>query len=269
MKLNTRTLAFAVALGSFAVANAQANVEFYLGYGNAAFAQLNGAAVGAKLNSNVLVPAPGGTFTVSLFARQTASSQGKYAGGAVFLGFGQAVGTAGNYANQAAAEAAAPAPISFASDFSNRASGVDGLTNADDAASVNYEKIGSTSFSREFGAGSTLRSVGLTEAFGFGTGLNVKIASGSAVRLLDLVITNKTLGGAGGASWGDASGENGLTINSIANATSRSTYFGTNPRTAGNPGASVKYTLTAVPEPGTMLAVAAGLAAFARRRRSK
>jgi len=270
MKLNTRTLAFAVALGAVAAANA-ADVRFWLGYGDNAFAALNGASVGSELKATSVVPAVGSTFTVSIFATSTLTTDAKYGAGALFVGFDTAsTNGTGNYADAAAAEAAGGSKmLSLANAFSNKATGQDGFLGASqDAGTVDYTQTGAEKFSGVSGTGTSMRSIGLWQAFGWGTGNNVALKAGATLRLADLVVTNKAIGA--GMTYGDESGENGLTLNSVANATSRSTFFATNPRTGGNPGTDVKYALTnAVPEPGTMIALVSGLAAVAARRRRK
>ncbi|MBS1706916.1 MAG: PEP-CTERM sorting domain-containing protein [Armatimonadetes bacterium] len=269
MKLNSRTLAFALAFGAVAAANA-ADVRFYLGYGNAAFAAANGAVVGQELNAKSIVPSVGGTFTVSLFAASTITTDAKYGGGAMFIGFDSAStnGTS-NYASAAAAEAAGTSKKLKLSTPGNLATGLAGFVGStQDAGLVDFTLQGAAAYAGRFGSGTSVRPIGVWSAFQFGTSNTVALGAGVALRLADFTVTNAGI--AQGETFGDDSGENGLSIESVANSTSRATFFTTTPdRTKGNPGQSVRYQLQVVPEPATMIALATGLVAVARRRRSK
>ncbi len=264
MKLNTRI--FAIALASASVVAANAQYSFYLGYGNAAFAALNGAAVGDALKPGVnLIPQIGGSFTVSLFAKNNGAAFNAQ-GGAIFVGFDSAStnGTA-NYATTAAAGTAAVSKKLFADSISNLGTGYNGLIgSANDPGTVDFQLQQAARYAGNFGSGTSLRSLGLWAPVQFGTANKLVFSNGQTVRVADYNLSN--IGLANGDIFGDASNENGLSVNHVTNATSRATFL--DPR-ASNPSSSVKYQVQAVPEPGTMIAVAAGLAAFARRRRSK
>lgn len=272
MKLNTRFFALAAAFGAVTAANA-GDVRFYLGYGDAAFAALNGKAVGDELSTSLpnAVPGIGNTFTVSLFAvYQGTAASANYGGGNFFLGFDTATtnNSTSGYANQGAAETAGVSKaIKLASGFSGLATGLPGV-NAGNDTTVDIAQLAAPKFRGEANGGSaqTLRSIGINWSFGFGTGNSFKMTAGTKYRMVNMVVTNLTI--AGTDVYGDTAGENGLTLNSLASgvASSGVNIFGST--RAGMNDATVKYALgNPVPEPGTMLAIGAGLVALARRRR--
>lgn len=272
-----RSLAFILAASAVATANA-ADVRFFLAYGDAAFAALNNAQVGDEMPTGVCVNVlPGTNFTVSLMLKSTAAGAVNYSGGCAFLGFDQAVtnNSTTGYGTGAVGEAAAwtaggnpdgiKSPLRLSTTFSNygTAAGLDGTGGA---TTVAFGPQGNAAFrgAARAGTAASLRSIGLNQALQFGTGNKIVLGGGQTVRVADMLVLNSL---AGGDCYGDVAAENGLTLNSYSPASSGANFMGTTP--AGNPNADVKYAFQAVPEPGTFLAIGAGLAALARRRRSK
>lgn len=268
MKMNTRTLAFALALGVAGAANAQ-QLSFVLGYGDATTAALNGSSVGSAIapGTKVKIGGIGSTSTFQVWVVSSAAAN--FTGGNMFVGFDMATASSTTgYANNAAAQTAGQSKkIRLSDAYSNFATGVAGVdgTNAD--APVDLQQAvggaaGAATFRASRGAsGSTLRSIGLNFGFGFGTGFKVKMSGGQGLRLADFVVTNAAI--AAGDTFGDDAGENGLSLNRDA----ASGVNGLNYMAGNYTAAPVSYDLQAVPEPGTILAISAGLAALARRRK--
>lgn len=268
MKLNTRTIAMAAVLGAVVAANA-ADVRFFLAYGDAGFAAANGAAMGDELKATSIVGAVGSTFTVSVMVQSTATADALYSGGCMFVGFDTATtnNSTTGYADRATAEAAGTSKmLRLDTAYSSYGSGA-GVDSGGADTTVTTASQGAAKFRgvAKGGSSASLRSIGLNQAIQWGTGNKLKLAAGSKFRLADMVVTNM---GINNGTYGDGGDENGLTLNSSSPATSGSNFMGNT--AAGNPNADVKYALTnAVPEPGTVIAVAAGLVALAARRRRK
>ena len=255
-------------------ASSFAQLEFYLGYGNAEFAALNGKQVGDRLSPLTRIPQIGGTFSVTLFVRSLRTTNLEVGGGSAFIGFDTAT-TSGTsfFADASSAKSGAISKKLFA-DSLQLSSRIYQGSNASTGSpeQVTYEPRQSPRYSGSFGSGTTLRTLGLWVPFFFGTQRRAILLPDQVHEIATYSITNTDL--AANEVFGEAEGENGVSIfhGSVTQSTgpnSRATFFETTPRTIGNPGGNVKYAVQAVPEPGTMIAVAAGLAAFARRRRSK
>ncbi len=288
MKFNTRILALAVASAGTVAANAQ-NVTYWLAYGDsqlvtlAKSVQFGGGPRDAAADIGKAIPtdralripkiADNLKFTLQVWvtvgSTSLTSTGNATAGGAGFVSIDR--GSASNtssFANDAAfASAALDKKLSFGSGkLKNFATGLPGQ-DANGATTVNVGYAsGSTTLTGAFGAsGTSVRSIGAGFAMGFGTGLSFVPVAGESYRLFDVEVQNTGL--ANFDVYGDASSENGIKLNSFANATSRSNFLLANPRANGNPGADKAYSVEAVPEPGSIIAIAAGLVALAGRRR--
>jgi hypothetical protein len=272
MKMNTRTLAFALALGVAGAANAQ-NISFVLGYGDNTTAALNGSSVGSAIapGTTIKVGAIGTTSTFQIWV--VSSSDVLSSGGNLFLAFDQAtINHSTLYANNAAARAAGvKKAIGLGDVYSNLATGLAAFNNdGTDAGTTDIGPAvaGSAGAARFKGVTlatanttSSLRNIGLN--FGFATGPGINFKTGSAgVRLADITVQN--LGIAAGDVYGDGAGETGLILDKqvTTNPANGATFL---KGFTGNTASS--YDLQAVPEPGTILAISAGLAALARRRK--
>ena len=263
--MNTRTLAFALALGVAGAANAQ-TLSFVLGYGDAATAALNGSSVGSAIapGTVIKVGAIGTTSTFQVWVKSSADFVAT--GGNLFVGFDQATATNNTtYANNAAAQTAGVAKkIRLANAYSNFATGQAGILNGGAEGTVDLgQAVSAASFraSRTTSTASQVKAIGLDFGFGWGTGNKAKYTGGVAVRLANIDVTNAAI--AAGDIFGDAAGENGLTLNRDTAAGANGANF----LSANYSAPSVSYDLQAVPEPGTILAISAGLAALARRRK--
>lgn len=295
MKLNTRTLAFVsafVGLGALA-GSASASIRFYLAYGDAQLVKLAkstqfgggardaAAALGAPIPTDRAMRIPkiadNLAFTVDVHVvvdSVTGTSAGgnmKWNSGGAFVGIDSATTGATNYADLAAFTAAADKKkltvggADVAASLSNLGT-LPGV-NASGTTDVTVTYQGSPFLSGMFGAGTTNRSIGAGFAYVFGTGNSAQIPVAADYRLFSMSIKNATL--ANFDVFGDASDENGISLNGVNNSTSRSNFVvsGTGAKADGYPTGSPKYAVEAVPEPGSMLAIAAGVLALAARRR--
>lgn len=284
MKLNTRTLAIAAALGIVAGANAE--FRFFFAYGDQgsvdkATRNYNGsisdptAALGKEIPSNVAFRVPkagdGYSFKVQVWAEYvgSAAQSAGIAGYAGFVTYDKANGNANTT-------------------LANDSTLIDRkLTLADNTTVKNNITMSNAVVSNNTGSAS---SVG-TDAelkYGFLGGVTRKTqGGGTAPRRVGVAVSAQALDTTGsanpGASHGFAAGEkiHLFDITMVSNLTAFETYTGlgvftgtgtyTAPNarmgtTAGNTG--VDLMVQAVPEPATMAAIAAGLAAFARRRKA-
>lgn len=286
MKINTRTLVLAMALGTTAVANAQ--FRFFFAYGDAqtvGFARnafLGGqdptSAIGKEIpaGTNFLVPKAAdtvNTFTVQLWVE-------KIGGGADDLYFGASNMVA--YDRMSSGNAGALNPASFL-DQQIQASAAAAASNVSSRASfAAFDNAGndlgdtgtlgnSAQFRGTYAAGAaSVRPVGIGVqsnflAAGSGDPAAFKLAVGSKTRLMNLTLKSNM---APKSIYGDGGSEVGLsyfTNNTSTQAAGAMSYISA--QNAGNTGA--RLVLQAVPEPTTALAIAAGLAAMVLRRRSK
>lgn len=220
------------------------------------------AGAGATMNGNTFVVAPGSSFTVEVWYVNPHAGAAVN-GGNIALGFDRTNGTG------------------------TTAAGLDGKLSV--TSNSVFGGVGALNFERSLGTGMSIRGAATTTTagnnYGFAGGAARPLTAFQAIstpigtsgafngdtKVMEFVVSAAAL--ANGDTYGDDANEAGLFIvNQGASTTGAgpqtgsSGWFGTN--SAFRAG-SEKYAVQAVPEPATMVAVAAGLAAFARRRRSK
>lgn len=267
MKLNTRTLGIVAALTVVAAANA--NVKFSFAYGDATTAALNGAAVGDQLadGATIKIGQIGSTFKLQVFL-WAPDEELKFSAGALFMGVDHATTGATNYASQAAFEAAR---TNKKLTFDNKTivwnpATLDLVYNDGSAVTGNITAQGASNFSGLFGSGTSDREIGLWGAWVLGTGNTRVQAMGSGLLVGTMTLKNDGL--AGGQTYA-----NGVQLNTVTGKpTSRSNFVTVNSGldvALGNPKTTATLSVQAVPEPATMLAIGAGLAALAARKRRK
>lgn len=305
MKLSTRYIAFAVALGAAGVASAQ--IEFYFAYGSAHIAALqtrNWAGIGSatdptaveggRVNTTKLyVPKAGdmingvdGGFDLWVVAKNTGSTAitGRN-GGNVFIGMNQSVGAANS--NVVAGQNQGPAPADWAlapstdpSDWAgamawvtdpasvNTPNGSRSFATVDILGSVQYPFLrrSSVDLAGASGTSTSTRAAGISYGFTTGTGASnaFSIEPGQVINMFKIHLRSRLTAG---TIYGDDAGEYGLGLPTRPNG--GTSVAGANG--FGNTGAhsGMLLDVQAVPEPGTMLALGAGLAAVAARRRRK
>lgn len=239
MKLNTRSLALVVAFG--AVVTGASAQSFFFKY--------NGVAVG---NGEKLLVLPSTSLKLEIWANFSDVTMTRSAGaGSLFVGFGKAtVGQSSSASLAAAGLAGSKLDGSFSNLF---------LAPKEGGGETQLGVQGNAIYSGQFGSGTSNRWVGLSQPVIFPAGERFKPDQGS-FRIADLTLTS-TL----------ARGESQLiALPTTANATSRSNLFTWNGSPSyRTPAADYNINVEAVPEPGTMIALGAGLAALAARRRRK
>lgn len=305
MKLSTRYIAFAVALGAAGVASAQ--LQVYYAYGSQHLVQLNkadyfpggasnpAAAVGGKVEGVLRIPRMDesingvmGGFTLQVRVKNMGSATARLQSGVFFAG----MGLVDNVASNATASTdalfnawTAGWPIVHAGGTRGTLSGSTtfngdvranlGSTAGDDPE-VRYgpNALGGgrvLGTFRSAPAGNATRVAGITFAAGWRdpdggdtdpVANQIDLGAGQDILLLTLNLRNKSL--ANFDIYGDGAGENGLSLNVGTPPSSHNFNFANNTTTAPS-----DLDLQAVPEPGTMLALGAGLAAVAARRRRK
>lgn len=263
MKLNARVLVFVSAFGAVAAANAQ-DVNYWLAYGDADFANKNSAAVGAELKEMNFADGLG---SIKVRLMVTGVKGAKYGAGGTFLGLDWASKNAGNYSNEAAYKTAQTHGV-INSQSVVWSKGLAGKDNSDGDTTVDVSPLGSLAYSGAAGAGTTERPIGMWQAYGFGTGLNLFVDGGASMMLGEFTLGIDQAKLMGKGKYGDDANETGLMLFGAASAANRFNYLGATSGTAALR-ASKKYGLQAVPEPATMVALGGALVAFARRRRSK
>ncbi len=245
--------------------------RFDLAFGDAVTAALNNKSVGDFLDPNGITKIGAiGSHAVFQYWITPFESQ-NFSGGNIFVGFDMAtVNNNTNYASNAAAQAAGlNKKLVLADAYENYATGVpcvlaDGTTIIGNIQAAVSGAAGRANFraSRiQSPSAMTFRSIGLNFTYGVGPSTKFSLTESSPLRVMDIKVTNASI--FNGEVFGDALNENGLTLNretlSAANgANFLSGYYGA---------PSLKYQLQAVPEPGTILAISAGLATLARRRK--
>jgi len=244
-----------LAVGVASVATAQ-DIKFWLAHSDSAWAQKNGAKVGDELKA---------VNDVTGFQSINVTSEGrKYGAGGIMFAFDSAVTGAKNYVNRTAFEATQLDKISnFKSITWN--SGPPGCY--EDCNLPYPAPLGPLGFSGVAGADESLRPIGLWQAFGFGTGMNLFVPAGGTEYLAEVTMdvdTNK-LWRRPDQTYGDDPEETGLMMFGQPNsANSRHCYLGASSGTGRYP--TTKYALMAVPEPGTSLILALGLGSLLKRR---
>lgn len=245
--------------------------RFDLAFGDAATAALNNKNVGDFLDPNGITKV-GAIGSQAVFQYWITPFESRdFTGGNIFVGFDMATANNNtNYASNAAAQLAGlKKKLVLADAYENYATGVpcilaDGTTFIGDIAAALNGSAGRASFraSRiQSSSATTIRSIGLNFQYGVGPGVKFRLSENSPLRVMDLKVTNASI--SDGEVFGDAPDENGLTLNRDAFSVANGANF-----VQGYYGApSLKYQLQAVPEPGSMLAISAGLAALARRRK--
>lgn len=226
------------------------------------------AGAGATMNGNTFVVAPGSSFTVEVWYVNPHAGPRVNVGN-VALAFDRTNGSG----------ATATGLDNKLSVTSNQVFG--SVVNADAPGVLNFERSLGTNFS--------IRSAAVASAagnnYGFAGGAarpltafqSIQTPIGTAgafngdTKVMEFVINASAI--ANGDTYGDDANEAGLfavhqgtSTTGAGPQTGASGWFGTNSNFRAG---SEKYAVQAVPEPATMVAVAAGLAAFARRRRSK
>lgn len=289
MKFNTRALALAagiVGLGALA-GSANAGVRFYIAYGDAQLVTLaqsvqfgggprdSAAAIGREIPSDRALRVPkvadnlGFKVQVWMEVLSTVNTTDLTAGGAGFLAVDRANGatstdTAATYATKALDKKLGFVNTSTPFDLNPSVPGK--TASGDGPVAVGYAS-GGQFYTTVFGsaAATTGASYGAAFSMGFGTGNNMYVHVGDKIKLFDATLINSAL--ANFDIYGDGAGENGISLNSVANATGRANFVLASVKANGNPGVTPRYAVQAVPEPGSILAIAAGVLALAARRR--
>lgn len=260
MKLNTRTLGIVAGLAVVATSYSADPWSFKVAYGDAATAALNGKAVGDVVNEGdvIKIGQIGAKVVFQLLVDvDPAANVGSFCG---FIGLDQsisAISGSKTYSNYAAlvADAVGGAPLSAMA--VNTAVGLPGVDNNNDPVDVDVAKQ-AEAYVGVAGSGTVSRRIGKHYVGIFGTGLKWAASAGTH-RLLDWELTNESLGD--GKS-------HMLSINQVAAATSRANFLAIGTARPLDT-KSTNFTVQAVPEPGTMIAIGAGLAALAARKRRK
>lgn len=240
------TLTVAACIGAHIAHSA--NVRFYLAYGDSDLASRNAAMIGSEIRAAapLKIPPKGQSFTVQIWVQSTIGSAAPYTGGCLFVGFDRGTADGRGFANFSSLWSSATAKLlQPAGQFSSKGIGLPGLLGKGRMPGlVAYAPLAAESWSGTPEAGKTARSLGIWQAYGFGLGNQLWLGAWQSVRLTDLKFTNL---GIGSDIYGDIASENGITLNALAGATSRGTFFATPVRTQGNPGSTMKYCLTAKP----------------------
>lgn len=245
MKLNTRILALAAAIG--AVVTGASAQTFVFG--------INGTPVAGGSTIQVL---PGQAFTLQIWADfSDVTATRSASSGGLFVGLSRMTTGTGTHASAAAAG------ISTKVDgrITNLASALPAAGGGTTALGFQPTSGLENFYTGLFGTGQTERWAGVAAAVIFPTGNDNRfLPNGGLHKLADFEMTN-TL----------AAGESQfIGLATALNATSRSNLFVWNGSpTYRTPAQDYRVNIEAVPEPGTMIALGAGIAALAARRRRK
>ncbi len=235
-------------------------MTYYLAAGDAVTAALNNVGIGRALPAAFTIPSASAstpaTFTVQLWALENSGMAQAFSSGSVMLGFDRANGASVNYSNWAAFQLAALdhqllMPSTASMNFSTILPGVDAFNNV---INVSPNILAGPAYANAFGAGSSLRAAGVWAGFNFGAGNKLALAANSAVHLATFSLGSMLLQG---------QQYQNLTIVDIQGASSRSTTL----RPEGDD--SVRYSVTAVPEPSCLFGFGIAATVYAVRRRKR
>jgi len=243
------------------------DVNFWLAYGNAGFAALNSAAVGSELKPCNLPEFR--RLSVQLKVTNLTSEGKIYGAGGTFLAFDRAVKNAGNYSNYSAFLAASTEKMMELANM-KWAKGLPGRTNSGEETTVDLLPSGSMAFSGSAGEGTSLRPIGIWQAFGFGADLNLYLAPGASATLgeFEFIYHGLNVFSPFGFCWGDTPSETGINLFGTADASSRFNYLGS-PSGMGGLRQEKKYgMITNIPEPTSLAPVGVALVCLVRRRRN-
>ena len=256
---NMRTLAFVAAIAAVAASNAQ-NIRFWLAHGDATTATLNGKSVGQELGATTKIGQIGSTFQVRLMATSLATSDVNVTGGGATILYDRVNANAGTTWTTGLDGKLTAGSLGL--DATDR-NGLLGAAN--DPGQVRFSPLGAnskrvagTGFAANPRGAGTYQGISIFDAVnGVGVGNKMIVGAGATIQIGQMTLTNATIagneiyGGLGLSAGQSANG--GLFLSGFTNGT----------------GVRSSYNVQAVPEPATMLALAAGLSAVAARRRRK
>ncbi len=237
MKLNRNIAFIAALLGTVAAANAQSF-------------ELRGAALVG--DTFVVAPAIGGSLSVEVWYNPGSTTMAACAGYTISLGWGSANGTT---TSQVGVSPLSALPAGIVSNSAPLTASV--VTVKGQVAST----AGSNNPFGEVSGTSGLRPYGMTFS---GLQSSGSIASAVAFKVATVAMTY-TL--SNGDVFGDTAQECGLIVYRAGAAATTGNPTTSSGMAGNGKQGSAKYKVAAVPEPGTMAALAAGIAAMAKRRR--
>lgn len=238
--------------------------RMYATYGDATFAALNGATVGQEITgSTIVIPVMGSTFRIGVSMQNTSSSRATVLGGGVNVNYDRATGNAGSTwtsGQHNRLEAASGWTI-------NNASMPGAIGPGQNPGNVTLKPFGGESKRMAGYKPPALSPAGTYIAFSVNDPAGVEpsnrlfIEPGQSIAIGSIALKNTGVGF--GQTYGALDGETGITL-----ATARSAFGGLfADGMVSGPSFQRFAVTTAVPEPATMLALVAGLAAMRARRR--
>lgn len=243
------------------------DVNYYLAYGDVAFASKNGSAVGTELKA-CNDPFGLSTIKLRLMAKRVGGTGDTFATGGVMFAFDRALKSASNYTNAAAFGAAQTEKVinSWSAVWGRN---LPGKTSTGELTAVDILPSGAWAYSGSAGDGTTQRPIGMWSEFGFAPGTSLYLELNKPVMLVEftLGLDDSRLFSQPGFCWGDAENQTGLNIFGTASASSRFTYLGSSTGSAGQRTPKKYGLFTSIPEPASMLTLGGALVAFARWRR--
>jgi hypothetical protein len=280
MNLIAKSLAFVAAATLTSVSHAD-TYRYFFGYGDANLAALNGAAVGDAVpnNRNLIVPtsaSPVTSYTLQVWVEKlTGSSNTLQSGTSTHISFDR--GVAANIGQVSAStfqhKKVKPFGANANAAVSNRASFA-AYTNTGAALGMNGTLGNNSQYRGEYQAGqaATLRMTGYGIQSMFlaadGQPAHFKLSLGSKYRLMDVSFVS---GLVGGEVYGDNGDETGI-VATTSDASSSETSAGARSYVASvgtsyNGNTGQRLIVQGVPEPGSLLALAAGLLVVLRSKR--